>query len=172
MTIMTKDDVIIQVTTREDLPMIRTILNGVIVGSDYYLSDELKTEDDITLWYEEHQNSTRYAIFSAFIENSFAGWVSLSPFRRPNGYNSTAELSVYIHPDYYGKGIGSTLMDYIEKFAKETTNLHCIISVITANNKPSIALHKKHGYETVGILNEIAYKNGRYADVVMMTKLV
>ncbi len=165
-------DTIIRTTIREDLFAINSILNDVIINHDYYLSNSLKTLHDTELWFEEHQNSNYYTILTCIVGGDIAGWVSLSPFRASNGYDTTAELSVYVHPDYHRKGIGSTLMREIEAFAKEKGLLHCIISVITAGNVASIALHEKHNYKTIGIMPEIAFKNGKYQDVVLMTKII
>jgi len=163
-------DITIRPTIEEDLPAIRDILNDVICNYDYYLSNRLKSMDDIKLWFDEHQNHLPYVIFTALINNELAGWVSLSPFRPADGYNSTAELSIYVNPLHYRKGIGHRLMNYIECYARE--KLHCIISVITSNNEVSILLHKKHGFKIEGIFKEIGNKNGHYSDVVMMTKLI
>ncbi|MDL2215109.1 N-acetyltransferase family protein [Dysgonomonas sp. OttesenSCG-928-M03] len=165
-------DIIIRPTTKDDIPQINNILNDIIVNSDYYLSGKPRTPEDTMAWFEEHQRSDYYASFTALCGNDFAGWVSLSPFRKAEGYNTTAELSIYIHPDYYRKGIGSALMWKIEDFAKEKGVLHSIISVISANNTPSIALHKKHNYITQGLLKEIAFKNNRFHDVILMTKII
>lgn len=165
-------DIIIRPTTKEDLPAIRNILNDVIAGTDYYLSEKLKTEEDMEHWLAEHQGSDRYFSLTALSGNDFAGWVSLSPFRKSDGYDISAELSVYVHPEHHRKGIASKLIWAIEDAAHKKRLIHCIISVITANNIGSIALHEKHGYKTTGIFKEIAYKHGHYRDVVMMSKLL
>ncbi len=165
-------DIIIRPTTKEDIPQINDTLNKIISDSDYYLSSKHKTLEDTEEWFQEHQYSDYYTSFTALCGDDFAGWVSLSPFRKSDGYNTTAELSIYIHPEYYRKGIGSALMWKIEDYAKEKGLLHSIISVITANNTPSIELHKKHNYTTQGILKEIAFKNNRFHDVILMTKII
>lgn len=164
-------DIIIRPTTKEDLPAIRAVLNDVIANTDYYLSERLKTETDMQDWFGAHQKEP-YVVFTAFSGDEFAGWVSLSSFRMIDGYDTTAELSVYVHPAHYRKGIADKLMWEIEAYAKRQKLLHCIISVITSDNAVSIALHEKHGYAVNTILREVGYKKGRYKDVVMMTKLL
>ena len=165
-------DIIIRPTIKEDLPAIRNILNDVIAGTDYYLSEKLKTAKDMERWFDEHQDDDRYFALTALCGNDFAGWVSLSSFRKADGYNISAELSIYVHPEHHRKGIADKLIWTIEDVAYKKGLIHCIISVITANNTASIALHEKHGYKTTGIFKEIAYKNGAYRDVVMMSKLL
>jgi len=164
-------DIIIRPTIREDLPAIREVLNDITANTDYYLSEKLKTEEDMMSWFDAHQKDP-YVVFTALSGDDFAGWVSLSTFRKIDGYSTTAELSVYVHPDHYRKGIADKLMWEIEAYAKRKNLLHCIISVITSDNAVSIALHEKHGYAVNAILREVGYKKGRYKDVVMMTKLL
>jgi len=165
-------DIIIRPTIKDDLPAIKDILNDIIANYDYYLSDRQKTFEDIEQWFDDHQNNDRYFILSAFSGEDFAGWISLSPFRSSNGYNITAELSVYVHPNFYRKGIASALMWEMEGIARQRGMLHCIMSVITANNISSIKLHEKHGFKQEGYFKEIGSKNGYYKDVVFMTKLI
>lgn len=163
---------IIRETTLDDLSAINAIQNHVIDTSDSYLSDKHKTHSQTLSWFEEHQNSDYYVVLSALLDEQFVGWVSLSPFRDINGYDISAELSVYVHPNYHRQGIAEKLMQAIELFAIQKQKLHSIISLITANNLPSIALHQKMNYQTAGLLKEIAIKNNKLQDVVLMTKLL
>lgn len=155
-----------------DLSFVKDVLNNVIQNYDYYLSEHLKSDENMLAWYYEHQSSDLYAIFVAEIDGILAGWISLSNFRSIDGYDISAELSVYVSPLYYRKGVSLALMDYIEEFARTRGKIHKIISVITATNQPSIALHEKYGFETEGFLKESAIKNGIYQDVVLMSKLI
>lgn len=155
-----------------DLEFVKEVLNEVIVNHDFYLSEYPKSDSDIRQWYDEHQNSDLYAIFVAEINGKPAGWVSLSNFRLIDGYDISAELSIYVSIRYYRIGIAGEMMRYIEEFARSKGLLHKIVSVITATNLVSIALHNKCGFETEGILKEAAKKNGKYQDVVLMSKII
>lgn len=162
--------VLIRKTILNDLAAINEIQNREIATSNSYLSNISKTIDETKSWYDEHQNSNRYTILSATINDRLVGWVALSPFRSIDGYDITAELSVYVHHDFQKKGIAKQMMQAIENFAIEKKLLRNIISVITANNKASIELHKKCGYNLVATLSNIAVKNGILQDVILMTK--
>lgn len=167
---MTNDKPIIRTTTLSDLSDINKILNNVIESSDSYLTNKLKTIDDTRRWFDEHQNSDYYTILSTVINEQVVGWVCLSPFRNIDGYNITAELSVYVDPAFHRRGIAQQMMLAIENFALAQKKLHTIISLITANNKASINLHEKMGYTIAGTLKEVAVKNNKLADVVLMAK--
>lgn len=157
---------------QKDLFTVRSILNDVILNKDSYLSDSTKSEKDILDWYYEHLNSNLYSIDVVEVDGELAGWVSLSSFRSIDGYNSTAELSVYVNPQFYRQGIASFMMDHIEQKSKMNPHIYKIISVITSTNEASIALHEKRGYETEGFFRKIAQKNGKLHDVLFMTKNV
>jgi phosphinothricin acetyltransferase len=50
--------------------------------------------------------------------------------------------------------------------------VHTIISRITQGNDISIHIHKKFGFEMVGVLKEVGRKFGRLLDVTMMQKIL
>lgn len=167
-----KDKIVIRPIELRDLPFVKDVLNDVIANHNYYLSEHLKTDEDMRRWYDEHQNNDLYIIFVAEIDGMVAGWISLSNYRSIDGYNISVELSVYVSDRYYRMGVASVLMGYIEDYARNKKQIHKIVSVITSTNLPSIALHEKYGYNCEGILKEVAIKNGSYQDVVFMSKII
>ncbi len=167
-----KDKVSIRPIELCDLDFVKDVLNEVIKSKDSYLTEYLKSDDDIRKWYYEHQDSDLYAIFVAELDGNLAGWVSLSNFRSIDGYDVSVELSVYVKSLYYRMGVSLVLVQYVEAFAKSKGLVHKIISVITSTNEASIALHTKCGFEVEGVLKEAAKKRGKYQDVVLMSKII
>lgn len=52
-------------------------------------------------------------------------------------------LLLYVHPDYKGKGIGSTLLEYMEE--------KCTADTLTVNSSDgAVSFYEKHGYKRVG----------------------
>ena len=167
-----KDKISIRPIELRDLGFVKEVLNEVIKNKDSYLTEYLKSDDDILKWYYEHQDSDLYAIFVAEIDGNLVGWVSLSNFRSIDGYDISVELSIYVSSLYYRMGVSFVLIQYVEAFARFKGLVHKIISVITSTNEASIALHTKCGFEVEGILKEAAKKNGKYQDVVLMSKII
>jgi phosphinothricin acetyltransferase len=92
---------------------------------------------------------------------------ALSPYHRRSAYRHTVEGSVYVHPDFLRRGIGSTILaDLIER-AREIGH-HTILGVIDADQGPSIALHERFGFRPASHLREVGHKFGRWLDVVHM----
>lgn len=93
-----------------------------------------------------------------------AGYAYANTFRERKAYRFTVESSVYLHPDFYRKGIGDKLYHSLIIHCKEK-GYHAMIGVITLPNEPSVKLHEKHGFKKVGHLTESGYKFDQWADV-------
>ena len=95
------------------------------------------------------------------------GWASLSPWSDRCAYDTTVEVSVYIHHDFRGQGIGSTLLEMVTLEGKKVNN-HTVISRISEGNEVSIHLHEKLGYRHIGVMKEVGFKFDKFLDVHMM----
>lgn len=80
-------------------------------------------------------------------------------------YRYTLETTVYLSPDYLGRGIGKRLMrELIE--ACRRNGYRALIACITAGNEASIALHTGLGFKQVSHFEQVGRKFGRWLDVV------
>ena len=80
-------------------------------------------------------------------------------------YRYTLETTVYLSPDYLGRGIGKRLMrELIE--ACRRNGYRALIACITAGNEASIALHTGLGFNQVSHFEQVGRKFGRWLDVV------
>ena len=99
-------------------------------------------------------------------ENSeiLLGYAYATPHRSREAYQYTAETSVYVCAQAQGKGIGTSL--YEKLLARLTTlGFHLAVAGIALPNNGSIALHKKLGFEEVGVFKEIGYKKNAWHNV-------
>ena len=94
------------------------------------------------------------------------------PYRTKDAFKSTVELSIYIHQEYRGKGVASKLMAHILEHAKSTDTLHTVVSVITAGNAASTALHERFGFTYCGLTPQVGFKHGKYQDTETYALLV
>lgn len=85
------------------------------------------------------------------------GYAYLAPFNPRTAYQWTADLSLYLHPDFRHHGYGSMLYEEIEKLAVEQ-GLVSIVSIVTEKNTASQAFHQKHGFQESGFLKHVGYK--------------
>lgn len=102
-------------------------------------------------------------------DGNVVGYAYLHEISERRGYMYTCDLSIYVDKDFRGKGIGGALMNEVLHRGAEQ-GIRDAIAVITGENKPSLAFHGRMGFETVGILKNVAEKHGRRFDVVYMQK--
>ncbi len=100
-------------------------------------------------------------------QQAVAGYASFGDWRAFDGYRHTVEHSVYVRPDCQGVGIGKALMVVLIERAC-AIGKHVMVAGIEAKNGGSIALHKKLGFEEVGLLLEVGSKFGRWLDLVFL----
>ena len=154
--------------TKDAIPSCLDIYNYEVVNGVATLDLEPRTLPE---WYEAHQTQ-EHCIFAGLIDDVVVGYASLSPYRTKDAFKSTVELSIYIHQEYRGKGVASKLMAHILEHAKETETLHTVVSVITAGNAASTALHERFGFTYCGLTPQVGFKHGKYQDTETYALLV
>ncbi len=103
-------------------------------------------------------------------EGRIVGFAYAAPFRPRAAYRYTAEDSVYIHPDFLGRGIGKALVAEVI-VASERLGLRQLVAVIgDSANAGSIGLHRSLGFEQTGVGRSFGFKHGRWVDIVWMQK--
>ncbi|WP_251444002.1 GNAT family N-acetyltransferase [Veillonella intestinalis] len=149
---------------RQDIAALLDIYNYEVLHGVATLDIRPRTIEEWTEWYEAH-NIKNHPLLVATVENTVAGYATLSEYRSKEAYSSTVELSIYVGPDFRGKGIASRLMADILQLAKEDPTVHLVVSVITAGNEASVALHNKFNFTFCGTIREVGVKQGRYLDI-------
>ncbi|QFI37021.1 N-acetyltransferase [Moritella marina ATCC 15381] len=93
------------------------------------------------------------------------GYLNFSYFmnERP-GYYVTADLAIYLHPKYQGKGVGSFLLsNAIEK--APSLGIQTLCTTIFDSNIASKKLFKKHNFQDWGLMPGVAMLNGVNKDL-------
>ena len=99
------------------------------------------------------------------------GFGALSPYKERAAYRTSVENSVYVDRDRHGQGIGRLLLEELLSSA-ELSGFHAVFARINASGEASIALHRRCGYELVGIEREVGRKFNRWHDVALMERLL
>ena len=106
----------------------------------------------------------------AEIGDEAAGFAYAAPFRLRAAYRFTVEDSVYIHPDFKGRGVGRALLSRVLADC-EALGLRQVIAVIGgSDNLGSINLHRSLGFELQGTMRGVGHKFGQWRDIVMMQR--
>jgi L-amino acid N-acyltransferase len=155
----------IRPANEKDQPEILDIYNEAVLNTTATFDTEPRSHVAQMEWFKKHKKN--HPVFVAEEDGEIVGWSSLSPWSDRCAYDTTVEVSVYIHKDHRGKGLGKKLLEVVTLEGKKVNN-HTVISRISEGNQASIHLHEKLGYRHVGVLKEVGFKFGKYLDVYMM----
>lgn len=111
----------------------------------------------------------RYRYIAAGPDGGVLGWIAASPVSQRSCYAGVVEHSVYIGSHARGLGIGAVLLDAFIT-ATEADGIWTIQAGIFPENTPSLRLHAKAGFRTVGTRQRIGRLNGRWRDVVLLER--
>jgi phosphinothricin acetyltransferase len=158
----------IRKATLLDLQSILEIYNEAVLNTTATFDTTPRTFEKQLEWFNQHKEN--HPVFVAEENNVIVGWASLSPYSDRCAYDTTVEVSIYIHHEHRGKKIGLQLLEVTTLSGREL-NIHTIISRISNDNEASIRLHSKLGYQDVGVMREVGYKFGKLLDVRIMQYL-
>lgn len=113
----------------------------------------------------------RYPFIVAERNDRVVGFAYASMFRTKAAYRWDVELSIYLAHGIEGQGIGSALMEEILERVAHQGYLNAY-SCITLPNERSVALHKKFGFDELGVFPHSGYKMGQWHDVIWMGKVL
>ncbi len=99
------------------------------------------------------------------------GFGMLRAFNPIPTFSHTAEITYFIDKDHTGKGLGKTLLEFLEKQGREK-GITTLLADISSLNTGSINFHKKNGFVECGRLKKIGKKNGQVFDTVWMQKML
>ena len=159
----------IRAATPNDVKAITEIYNHAVLNTTATFDTEPLSEDDRMQWLINRMPI--HPVIVGVMDQQIAGWAALSPWSPKKGYDIMAEGSVYIHPEYQFKGLGSILLKEIIEQGK-IVGLHSILARITTDNLHSIYLNDKEGFIRIGVLKEAGQKFNRYLDVMIMQKML
>ena len=121
--------------------------------------------------FENRINKTleNYPYLVAEENGQVLGYAYASTYYARTAYDWTTELSIYLHEDARGRGLGSQLYDALEKELRKRGFLR-FLACITVPNEASIAMHEKRGYVQVAHFPKVGYKFEQWHDIVWMQK--
>ncbi|BAY60863.1 putative phosphinothricin N-acetyltransferase [Calothrix brevissima NIES-22] len=150
----------------DDLPTIVAIYNAAIPSRMASADLEPVSVESRLNWFRGRSPSHR-PLWVVEEDGIIAGWLSFQSFYGRPAYNKTAEISIYIKPDFQKCGLGRKLLTQaIEQ--SPNLGLKTLISFIFAHNQPSLKLFTNFGFQPWGHLPNIAELDGVERDLVIM----
>lgn len=82
-----------------------------------------------------------------------------------------ANLTVLVHGDYQGRGIGTRLLESILDVADNWLMLVRVELNVAADNERAINLYEKFGFVKEGVRRCYTIRNGKYVDHLIMARI-
>jgi phosphinothricin acetyltransferase len=156
--------------TSDDLPAILAIYNDAVLHTTAVYDETPRSTAAQQEWFGL-KTAQRWPVLVAVAAREVAAFASYGSFRPWPGYRHTVETSIYVAPDRRGRGIGTRLLAPLIERAK-AAGFHAMVAGIDAANAPSLRLHARAGFVKVAEMPEVAWKFGRWLDLVFLEKLL
>ncbi len=100
-------------------------------------------------------------------DEKIAGYAYASAFRTRAAYRFLVEDSIYIAPQFRGRGLGRMLLD---RLVADCTALgfRQMVAVIGGAHPASIGVHRAAGFQSTGRMQATGWKFGRWLDTELM----
>jgi L-amino acid N-acyltransferase YncA len=143
---------------------------------DYYITETTATFHTHTISFEELREilpfyHKKYPSFLVKAVGKTAGYCYLSQFKKRQAYARTAEITVYLKPEYCGQGIGFKTVTFLTEVALKR-DIKVLLGTITGTNENSIRLFAKCGFEKCAHFKQVGQKFDELLDVVIYEKIL
>lgn len=150
-----------------DIDGIAAIYNDAVVNTTAIWNEKTVDAANRAAWLADRQRVGYPVLVAEDALGAVAGYASFGDWRAFDGYRHTVEHSVYVRRDCRGAGIGRALMVALIERAR-ALGKHVMVAGVEAKNAGSIELHKKLGFEEVGLLKEVGTKFGSWLDLAFL----
>jgi L-amino acid N-acyltransferase YncA len=154
----------------DDLPAIVAIYNSTVASRMVTADTEPVSVASRHAWFAEHTPDKR-PLWVVESDAGILGWLSYSNFYGRPAYAGTAELSIYLHQDARGKGLGRTLLSQAIAFAPEI-GVHTLLGFIFGHNLASLRLFDGFGFGRWALLPRVATLDGIERVLLILGKRV
>lgn len=151
-----------RVRPAEDAGAICRIYNHYITDTVVTFENDPLDRETMQLRIERINARFPYLVYEQ--DGRVLGYCYAATWRSRAAYDHTVETTIYLDPDWTGRGIGYEL--YQELVARlRSSDFHVAVASITLPNTRSVALHEKFGFRKVAHFTEVGNKFGKWLDV-------
>lgn len=162
-------DIQFQELNEEGLSKVRDIYNFYILNTTAtFHTEKISIEELNESIYIGH---ARYKSFLIIRDEQVCGFCYLTHYKKRQAYDRTAELSIYLRPEFKAKGIGTRALEFLEEQALEN-GIKVLVAVITEENETSLKLFEKADYEQCARFKQVGEKFNKLLNVVAYQKFL
>jgi phosphinothricin acetyltransferase len=151
----------------QDLPAVKNIYDWYIANSTAtFHTQPIAISELKEFIFVDHPLYKSYLIYA---DDAVVGYCYLTRHKNRQGYNRTAEVTIYLVHHHRNAGIGKKSLEHLECVAKGL-GLKNLIGGVTGDNEASIALFEKAGFTKCAHYKNMGEKFDKILDVVAFQK--
>lgn len=147
----------------DDAEFLMELNNDMEIAHYVVGTPRIVTLPEQILWIENLKNEKNCQRFIVEYNGKATGTIILSNI---DNVNLTANVSIKLHKDSRGKGIGKRSIRLISRYSFETLGMECITAHVLTYNNSSLALFKSCNFTNEGVLKSRVIKDGKRCDLV------
>lgn len=117
----------------------------------------------------ERITASGWPFIVAEVDATVCGYAYATQLRDRAAYRFACEDSIYVDPDWTGRGVGKALIAELCDRAQQA-GFRQIVAVIGGGEPASIAVHRACGFAVAGQLRSVGWKKERWLDTVYMQR--
>ena len=152
----------VRLASPDDGPACASIYGPYVTGTA--VSFELAPPDGAEVAGRLERTIARTPWVVVEVDGVVRGYAYAGRFRDRPAYDWTAETTVYVDLAFRGRGLGQTSMRAVLAILR-LQGFHTAIAGITPPNPASVGLHRRLGFEQIGLFEEVGRKDGAWHGV-------
>ena len=164
---------LLRLAEESDAEMLLEYLKVTSAQTPYMIREpeEVRTSaEEEVAFIRRNREDPRALHLLAFVDGKFAGSCSFAPKSERVRLQHRCNVGISLYRESWGMGVGTALMGEILAGAKAAGFEQAELEVVSTNER-AIALYQKMGFETTGTIpHAFKYRDGTYADFLVMVK--
>lgn len=159
----------VRLARQEDIPQMLQIYAPYVRDTAYSFEYTVPTEEEFIQRFQKVTKQFPWLVWEQ--DGRVLGYAYGSLAFERAAYQWCAQVSIYLHPDIHGRGIGRKLYTILEQILRQQGYLR-VYAVITSPNEASVAFHKALGYTFAAAFPGCGFKQGAWYGTVWLEKLL
>ena len=153
----------VRVAAPEDAEAVASIYNHYVTQTRVTFEEEAVSTSEISRRLAEVQ-AALLPWLVAERNGLLVGYAYATKWRPRRAYRFSVEATVYVHPDYGARGIGSALYSQLLTELRNS-GFHAAMGGIALPNEASVRLHEKFAFKKVAHFKAVGFKFNQWIDV-------